>query len=54
LFRADGRLNDRAHAELEIALALKVLTGDDWSKVRNFLNERRSLNFLDRVRRRLE
>ena len=54
LFGADGRLNDRSHAELEIAGALKDLSGDDWSKVRNFLADRRSLNFLDRMRRRLE
>ena len=37
---ADGRLNDRAHAEAEIAAALKGLTGPDWSKVRNFLTDR--------------
>lgn len=54
VFRADGRLNDRAHAELEIASAFEVLTGDDWSKVRNFLKDRRSLAFLDRMHRRLE
>lgn len=54
LFGADGRLNDRSPAELEIAEALKDLTGDDWSKVRNFLNDRRSLTFLDRMHRRLE
>jgi hypothetical protein len=54
LFRADGRLNDRSHAESEIAEALKGLTGSDWSKVRNFLNDPRSLTFLDRMRRRLE
>jgi hypothetical protein len=54
LFRADGRLNDRSHAEAEIAEALKGLTGPDWSKVRNFLTDRRSLNFLDRMHRRLE
>ena len=54
LFRADGRLNDRSHAELEIAEALKGLSGSDWSKVRNFLSDRRSLNFLDRMHRRLE
>ena len=53
VFGADGRLNDRRHAEAEIALALKGLTGDDWSKVRNFLTDRRSLNFLDRMHRRL-
>ena len=54
LFRADGRLNDRRHAEAEIAEALASLTGPDWSKVRNFLNDARGLNFLDRMRRRLE
>jgi hypothetical protein len=54
LFGADGRLNDRAHAELEIAGALKGLTGPDWSKVRHFLVDPRSLNFLDRMHRRLE
>ena len=54
LFRADGRLNDRRHAEAEIAEALASLTGPDWSKVRDFLNDARSLNFLDRMGRRLE
>ena len=54
LFRVNGRLNDRSHAEAEITDALKVLTGPDWSKVRNFLNDARGLNFLDRMHRRLE
>ena len=54
LFGADGRLNDRGHAEVEIAESLKGLTGPDWSKVRNYLNDPRSLNFLDRMQRRLE
>jgi hypothetical protein len=54
LFGADGRLNDRAHAAAEVAEALKDLGGDDWSKVRNFLKDRRSLSFLDRRHRRLE
>jgi hypothetical protein len=54
LFRADGRLNDRRHAESEIAGALRDLTGPDWSKVRHFLNDPRSLSFLDRMHRRLE
>ncbi len=54
LFAADGRLNDRTHAEAEIAAALTGLTGPDWSKVRNFLNDPRSLSFLDRMHRRLE
>jgi hypothetical protein len=54
VFRAEGRLNDRRRAEAEIAEALKGLMGVDWSKVRNFLTDRRSLNFLDRMHRRLE
>jgi hypothetical protein len=53
LFGPDGRLNDRLQAESEIAAALTGLTGPDWSKVRNFLNDARSLTFLDRMRRRL-
>ena len=54
VFRADGRLNDRSHAEAEIAGALVGLTGPEWSKVRNFLTDPRSLSFLDRMHRRLE
>jgi hypothetical protein len=54
VFRADGRLNDRSHAEAEIAGALTGLTGPGWSKVRNFLTDPRSLSFLDRMHRRLE
>lgn len=54
LFGADGQLNDRGHARAEIAEALKDLTGPDWSKVRNFLNDARGLSFLDRMQRRLE
>jgi hypothetical protein len=54
LFRADGRLNDRSLAEAEIAEALVGLAGPDWSKVRNFLTDPRSLSFLDRMHRRLE
>ena len=54
LFTADGRLNDRAAAESEIAAAVSDLTGPDWSKVRNVLSDPRSLAFLDRMHRRLE
>ena len=53
LFDADGQLNDRTRAEAEIAAALKDLTGPEWSKVRNFLTDPRSLAFLDRMHRRL-
>src|SRR5262245_40602035 len=54
LFDGDGRLNDRIRAAAEIAAALKDLTGPEWSKVRNFLTDPRSLAFLDRMHRRLE
>ena len=54
LFGLDGRLNDRARAESEIAAAVLDLTGPDWSTVRNFLNDPRCLTFLDRMHRRLE
>ena len=54
LFTPDGHLNDRVRAGSEIAAALLDLTGPDWSKVRNFLNDPRSLAFLDRMHRRLE
>ena len=54
IFRPDGRLNDRATAEVAIAAALPGLPGADWSRVRNFLRDRRSLAFLDRMHRQLE
>jgi hypothetical protein len=54
LFDADGRLNDRTRAAAAIAAALTDLTGPEWSKVRNALNDRRSLTFLDRMHRRLD
>jgi hypothetical protein len=53
-FGPDGRLNDRDSASAEIATALEVLTGPDWSKVRRALEDPRSLAFLDRMHRRLE
>jgi len=54
LFTLDGRLNDRVRASAQIAEAVKDLTGPDWSKVRNFLNDPRSLAFVDRMHDRLE
>jgi hypothetical protein len=54
LFGADGQLNDRGHAHAEIAEALRGLTGPEWSKVRHFLSDSRSLSFLDRMQRRLD
>lgn len=54
VFRPDGHLNDRTHARAEIAAAVPDLSGPDWAKVRNYLNDDRSLSFLDRMHRRLE
>jgi hypothetical protein len=54
LFGPDGRLNERARAKAEIDAALRDLSGPDWAKVRSFLNDPRSLAFLDRMHRRLE
>jgi hypothetical protein len=53
LFRPDGQLNDRVWAEAEIKAGLSELTGPEWRKVRNFLTDRRSLAFLDRMHQRL-
>src|SRR6202011_5401775 len=53
LFDGAGQLNDRARAEAEIAAGLSVLCGPEWKKVGNFLRDRRSLNFLDRMHQRL-
>ena len=54
LFQPDGRLNDREWAESEIKAGMSELTGPQWQKVRNFLTDRRSLAFLDRMHERLE
>ena len=53
VFRPDGRLNDRAWAEQQIALALPLLSGREWSKVRGFLQAEETLTFLDRLHRQL-
>jgi hypothetical protein len=53
LFRPDGRLNDRAWAEVEITAAVKELDGVEWGKLRRALADRRSLTFLDRMQRQL-
>jgi hypothetical protein len=53
LFRPDGRLNDRAWAEGEIAAASKELDGPEWGKLRRALADHRSLTFLDRMQRQL-
>ena len=54
VFRPDGRLNDRRWAQQQIAAALPLLCGRDWSKVRSFLEAAESQTFLDRLHRQLE
>jgi hypothetical protein len=53
VFRPEGQLNDRAWSEQEIARALPLLSGCEWSKVRNFLRAKEALTFLDRLHRQL-
>jgi hypothetical protein len=53
LYRPDGRPNDRAAAEADIAAALTGLVGPVWDSVRNVVRDRRSLTFLDQVQRGL-
>ncbi|MGI8492736.1 MAG: hypothetical protein ACR2NJ_08270, partial [Acidimicrobiales bacterium] len=53
VFRPDGHLNDHAWAQEQIALALPVLSGREWSKVRGFLEAEETLTFLDRLHRQL-
>jgi len=54
LYRPDGQLNDRAWAQAQIVAAVQELPGPVWSKVRNLVLDPRSLNFLDRMHRRLQ
>jgi hypothetical protein len=54
LYRPDGQLNERAWAQAQIAQAVQALPGPLWSKVRNFVQDPRSLVFLDRMHRRLQ
>jgi hypothetical protein len=49
LVRPDGSLNDRAAATADLAAALADLTGARWSKVRSFLQDSRSLTFLEQM-----
>ena len=53
LLRPDGRLNDRAQAERDIAAACVGLPGRPWRKVRDFLKDQRTLTFLERAQRQL-
>jgi hypothetical protein len=49
----EGRLNDRAWAAGQIAQALPLLSGVEWSKVRGLLQAEGALTSLDRLHRQL-
>src|SRR3954468_15221418 len=53
VFRPEGRVNDRTWAAEQIALALPLLSGGEWSKVRGLLQAEGALTFLDRLHRQL-
>jgi hypothetical protein len=53
VFGPEGRLNDRTRASQQIALALPLLWGPEWSKVRGLLQAEGALTFLDRLHRQL-
>ncbi len=53
VFGPEGRLNDRAWASQQIAMALPLLSGCEWSKVRGLLQAEGALTFLDRLHRQL-
>jgi hypothetical protein len=52
-FTPEGRLNDRASAEVVVASALRHLSGAAWAKTRRLLLRRESFTFLDQVAVRL-
>lgn len=49
LFGPDGRLNDRARAQKQIAWAITRLPEREWAKVRRLLNDADTFTFLDRL-----
>jgi hypothetical protein len=52
-FTPNGRLNDRAQAEVVVAAAPPQLDGSAWAKTRRLLLRRESFTFLDQVQARL-
>jgi hypothetical protein len=52
-FTPEGRLNDRAQAEVIVAASLPDLSGVAWAKTRRLLLRRESFTFLDQVQGRL-
>ena len=49
LFRPDGFLNDRSWAQAQVALAVPLLSGSEWSKVRGLLQAPEAFTFLDQL-----
>jgi hypothetical protein len=52
-FTPEGRLNDRARAEVIVTASLPDLSGPAWAKTRRLLLRRESFTFLDQVQGRL-
>jgi hypothetical protein len=52
-FTPEGRLNDRAQAEVIVAASLPDLSGAAWAKTQRLLLRRESFTFLDQVQGRL-
>jgi hypothetical protein len=53
LFRPDGQLNDRTWAAAELKAVCAQMRSEPWRKVRTFLEDGRTLTFLDRLQRLL-
>jgi hypothetical protein len=53
LFRPDGRLNERGWAAAELATVCAELRAPYWKKLVNYLQDRRTLTFLERLHRQL-
>src|SRR4051812_21002420 len=53
VFGPEGRVNDRTWAAEQIAQALPLLSGGEWSKVRGLLQAEGASTFLDRLHRQL-
>jgi hypothetical protein len=54
VFRPDGGLSDRQWAHTQLHDATALLIGQEWGKVRRFLNDQRTLNHLDWVHAQLD
>jgi hypothetical protein len=54
LFRPEGSLSDRQWAQAQLRDAIALLTGQEWGKVRRFLQDQRTLKHLDWVHAQLD